>query len=129
MILPEKFQSADEGLRGGVELGLMSTTSSREVAMQYSGLNKQRGSIFQITAGRIDIGADLGWLSQYPAEVEYLFPPLCCLEVIDEPQIYHNVVVFPLRVNINLKCLTLEQLESRRKDLHLAMLENLRYFI
>eukprot|EP00291_Cryptomonas_curvata_P030574 CAMPEP_0172208590 /NCGR_PEP_ID=MMETSP1050-20130122/34565_1 /TAXON_ID=233186 /ORGANISM="Cryptomonas curvata, Strain CCAP979/52" /LENGTH=445 /DNA_ID=CAMNT_0012888215 /DNA_START=1008 /DNA_END=2342 /DNA_ORIENTATION=- len=98
----------------------------KAVATQYSGVDKQRGSVFEIVPGRIDIGAELSWLSQYPGEAEYLFPPLSCLEVIDEPHVQGQVVVFPLRVNINLKGLTLEQLEERRKVLHMAMADNLR---
>ena len=126
MILPDQFLQEKSGFRGGVEWGLMSTTRNKEVAMQYSGADKQRGSVFEIVPGRIDIGAELSWLSQYPGEEEYLFPPLSCLEVIDEPQVQGPVVVFPLRVNINLKGLTLEQLVERRKDLHLAMVKNLK---
>ena len=126
MILPEQFLKEKNGFRGGVEWGLMSTTMDKNVATQYSGVDRQRGSVFEIVPGRIDIGAELSWLSQYPGEAEYLFPPLSCLEVIDEPQVQGQVVVFPLRVNINLKGLTLEQLEGRRKFLHLAMVNNLR---
>jgi len=127
MILPGQFLKETNGFRGGVEWGLMSTTTNKDVAIQYSGVDKQRGSVFEIVPGRIDIGAELSWLSQYPGEAEYLFPPLSCLEVIDEPQVQEHVVVFPLRVNSNLKGLTLDQLEERRKDLHLAMVNNLRY--
>eukprot|EP00292_Cryptomonas_paramecium_P001805 CAMPEP_0113684470 /NCGR_PEP_ID=MMETSP0038_2-20120614/14023_1 /TAXON_ID=2898 /ORGANISM="Cryptomonas paramecium" /LENGTH=963 /DNA_ID=CAMNT_0000604227 /DNA_START=13 /DNA_END=2904 /DNA_ORIENTATION=- /assembly_acc=CAM_ASM_000170 len=126
MILPKKFWKSEDGFRGGVEMGFMSTTTDRSVAMQYSGALQNRGTVFEIAAGRIDAGADISWASQYADEREFLFPPLCCLEVVDEPHVTDDVVVFSLRVNINLKCLTLEQLEERRKGLHLAMLQNLR---
>ena len=125
MILPEQFWGAT-GFRGGIEPGLMSTTTNREIAVQYSGMRENRGTVFEIIVGRIDIGADLSWISQYPGEKEILFPPLTCLEVIDEPRVEGNIIVFPLRANMNLKCLTLEQLEERRKLLHLAMTKNLR---
>ena len=36
--------------------------------------------------GRIDIGASIGFLSQYPGEEEYLVQPLACLEVLDSSQ-------------------------------------------
>jgi hypothetical protein len=55
-----------------------------------------------------------------------LFPPLSCLEVIGEPRVEDDVVVFPLRANVCLKGLTLEQLVARRKTLHLATVANLR---
>jgi hypothetical protein len=127
MILPEQFWKQDsKGFRGGVELGLLSTTSERSVAIQYSGSGSRAGMVFEIVAGRIDIGAELGWLSQYPGESEYLFPPLTCLEVCGEPRSEGNTVIFPLRANVCLKGLTLEQLEERRKDLHKAMAWNLK---
>jgi hypothetical protein len=127
MVLPAPFWKPEvQGLRGGVEKALMSTTTKRNLALQYSGRDLNRGTIFEITAGRIDIGASLNWVSQYPQEEEFLFPPLCCLEVTDEPRIEDNVIVVPLRVNANLKGLTLEQLVERRKVLHLAMAKNLK---
>ena len=55
-----------------VEYGLMSTTSSRETAMHYSGRDGLRCTVFEITAGRVDVGGDIGFLSQYPGEREFL---------------------------------------------------------
>ena len=127
MIVPDEFWSEQEGgFRGGVEWGLMSTTTNRNVAMQYSGADRRRGTVFDISVGRVDLGADLSELSQYPGEKEMLFPPLTFLEVVGEPRVEGDVVVFPLRANMNLKCLTLEQLEERRKGLHMAMVKNLK---
>jgi hypothetical protein len=82
MVLPAQFWKAGkEGFRGGVELGLLSTTTNREVAMQYSGKSVNRAVIFEILVGRIDLGASIRILSQYPQENEFLWPPRCCLEV------------------------------------------------
>ncbi len=64
-----------------VEFGLMSTTSSRETAVAYSGKDGERCTVLEITAGRVDVGADIGFLSQYPGEKEFLMQPLSCLEV------------------------------------------------
>ena len=64
-----------------VEFGLMSTTTNKATAMAYSGVNQARGTVFEITAGRVDVGASISFLSQYPGEAEFLMPPLCCLEV------------------------------------------------
>ena len=126
MVLPDQFWAdRDGGLRGGVEWGLMSTTADRRVALQYSGQGQRLGTVLEISVGRVDIGADLSWLSQYPGEAEFLFPPLSCLEVSESPRVEGGVVVFALRVNICLKGLTLEQLVERRKLLHLAMVKNL----
>ena len=63
-----------------VEYGLMSTTTAKDTACQYSGVDKRRGIVFQISAGRIDIGASISFLSQYPGESEFLMQPLSCLE-------------------------------------------------
>jgi hypothetical protein len=114
MLLPEVFwnkkKKAADGFKGGVEMGFMSTTTNREVAIQYSGSDRKRGTVFEITAGRIDIGADIKFLSQYPGESEYLFPPLSCLEVEGHPRLEGDVVIFPLRVNLCSKGLTLKSL-------------------
>jgi NLR family CARD domain-containing protein 3 len=64
-----------------VEFGLMSTTASRETAVAYSGKDGERCTVLEITAGRVDVGADIGFLSQYPGEKEFLMQPLSCLEV------------------------------------------------
>jgi hypothetical protein len=64
-----------------VEFGLMSTTTSRETAVVYGGKDGRRCTVLEIMAGRVDIGADIGFLSQYPVEQEFLMQPLCCLEV------------------------------------------------
>ena len=59
----------------------MSTTTAKETACQYSGVAKERGTVFEIAAGRVDVGASIGFLSQYPGEAEFLMQPLSCLEV------------------------------------------------
>ena len=131
MLLPDQFwKDTGQGFLGGVELGLMSTTSDRRVAVQYSGLERRRAAIMEISAGRVDIGGSLGFLSQYPGEEEFLMPPLSCLEVVGRPRVEQTargeLIVFPLRVNVNLKSVTVEELMGRRKGLHLAMEKNLR---
>jgi hypothetical protein len=65
-----------------VEFGLMSTTTSQETAVAYSGKGGERCTVLEITAGRVDVGADIGFLSQYPDEQEFLMQPLSCLEVL-----------------------------------------------
>ena len=69
------------GFKFAVEYGLMSMTASKETAFAYSGKNQQRCTVFEISAGRIDVGASLRVFSQYPEEDEYLMPPLACYEV------------------------------------------------
>ncbi len=58
----------------------MSTTTDKRTAFSYSGVKKQRGTVFEIAAGRVDVGASISFLSQYPGEAEFLMQPLSCLE-------------------------------------------------
>ena len=69
-----------------VEFGLMSTTTQKETAFFYSGVKKQRGTVLEIAAGRVDVGASISFLSQYPGEEEFLMQPLACLEARSRPQ-------------------------------------------
>jgi hypothetical protein len=89
-VLPRTFWEADaDGFRGGVELGIMSTTFDKKVALQYAracGHVSQeqcsaRSTIIEISQGLADRGADLSWLSQYPDEKEVAFPPCTGLQV------------------------------------------------
>jgi hypothetical protein len=70
MVLDDRWLTKDDrGVRGGVELGFLSTTTKREVALEYSGVDKNRGTVFEIDIGAVDCGAKLDSLSQYPGEV------------------------------------------------------------
>jgi hypothetical protein len=53
MLLPEQFwKRTAQGFLGGVELGLMSTTSDRAVAVQYSGHEQRRPMMLEIQVTR-----------------------------------------------------------------------------
>ena len=127
------------GFRGGVELGMLSLTASWETAIRYGRYEGgRRGTVFEVQVGRVDVGASVRFLSQYPGEDEFLMPPMSCLEVVGEPRLevggevtdgqfgVCEVVVVPLRVNANLLCSTVENLIGRRKRLHRAATRNLR---
>jgi len=61
--LPEEFWNEDEyGARGGVEFGIMSTTTNMKVAVQYSS-HGGRPTVFKIEIGQVDRGAELNWIS------------------------------------------------------------------
>jgi hypothetical protein len=67
--LPPSFQQSDlKGRRGMLEWGFMSTTSRKEIAIQYSGIleGKPIPTIFEIDSGAVDRGAILTEYSQYP---------------------------------------------------------------
>lgn len=68
--------------------------------------------------GMVDRGAQLDWLSQYPEEKEILLPPLTGMEVQADEVTPDDVRQLTMRLNINLRSRTLEQLEAaRQKDL------------
>lgn len=65
--------------KGGTELAPMSTTSSIEVAVKYS--QSAQSILFRLkTRSSMERGADITFLSTFPAEKEYLYPPLTYLQ-------------------------------------------------
>jgi hypothetical protein len=134
-ILPERFWKQDRrGCCGGVELGCMSTTCKVTVALQYSDKKvnqvcQGRPTICEIEIGQVDCGASLKWCSQFPDEDEILFGPLCNIERTGTARVEMIggvlILVVPFRVNTNTKNLSLDQLEQRRKLLHLAAMDQL----
>ena len=69
--------------RGGSELGLMSTTSSLRVAMLYCA-SRACVLLRLCTTSFMERGADIAYLSTFPAEDEVLFPPLTYLQPTGE---------------------------------------------
>ena len=86
------FKSDDNGCRGFVEWGFMSTTANKDVAIDYSEARKRgggedlaqdwrgtgRGSLPMVLVVRVsavDRGACIRDFSQYMQEVEYLWVP------------------------------------------------------
>jgi hypothetical protein len=78
--LPEHFFRADEkGCRGYTEWGLMSTTSCKAVALQYSGVRSGRPNpmVLVLSSSAIDRGACIHGFSQYPEVVLHYDDTLC----------------------------------------------------
>ena len=130
-ILPAEFWMEDEyGAKGGVEFGIMSTTTDKVVAIQYSSHGRVP-TIFEIEIGQVDRGAELKWISQFPGEEEVVMPPLSNLEVIGAPYLTRfdgattQVLVVPLRVNVNIKSKTMGELVATRKDVLLSAVKDL----
>ena len=72
--VPETFQRD-----GGTEYAPMSTSADLQVALRYSD-RAERRLVFKVTTrGFIDRGADLRYLSAFPDEIEFLYPPLTFL--------------------------------------------------
>lgn len=126
MTLPRHFTEVDSrGCVGMMELGFMSTTADINVAISYSGVDKGKAcpKVFEIRIGSVDRGADIHEFSQYPGEAEYLWAPHAFLEPIGANEVVvteHGVVqLIKVRANSNLKVVTLEEYEVRKKEMHL----------
>ena len=64
---------------GGTEMAFMSTTSDIKIAGQYS--MSPDSLLFKIVNDSfMSIGADIDWLSTFPGEREFLYPPLTYLK-------------------------------------------------
>ena len=71
--------------KGGTELAPMSTTKKLDVALRYlRGMTLNQGAVLFriIVTNKLNIGADLAWLSAFQEEAEYLYPPMTYLEVV-----------------------------------------------
>ena len=126
MTLPPFFSMPDEnGCFGMMETGFMSTTSKLSTAVYYSNIDRSKApKIFRIKACSVDRGADISLYSQYPREQEFLYVPRSFLQPagVPELQITENGVVqiLDIKVNVNLKTVTIEEYEKRKKTLHMA---------
>ena len=72
--------------QGGTELALMSTTAELWVALKYTVGHKDHINtlLWLRTENFMDRGVDLEWLSAFPHEKEYLYPPLSYLKPLRE---------------------------------------------
>jgi ankyrin repeat protein len=128
--LPEQFYVAPKsGYRGFVEWGFISTTSDKAVAIQYTGIAKGRPfpTVLQVRPAAVDHGGDIGEYSQFPGEREFLWNPCSLLEAGDEPfmEITPNgiIQIIPVRMNNNVKTMTVEQLLDQKKVMHICGFE------
>eukprot|EP00300_Choanocystis_sp_HF-7_P042383 c9144_g1_i1.p1 GENE.c9144_g1_i1~~c9144_g1_i1.p1 ORF type:complete len:971 (+),score=219.31 c9144_g1_i1:89-3001(+) len=129
--LPDHFLVPDErGCRGFTEWGFMSTTSSKDVAVStYSGVRDNgSGMLIEMHVTSVDRGASVIDYSQYPAEEEYLWVPCSFVQpagpsytVLDQSK---PVTIVPVRVNANIKTETIDELEHRKKSMHLTSFRN-----
>jgi ankyrin repeat protein len=130
---PSTFYDSDEfGRKGIVEPGFMSTTEKFETAIQYSGLKrgKPHPLILEMRVRSVDRGADIREFSQYEHEAEFHWAPGCFLELVgqrekivefDEEQVRRRrtLKILEVRVNCNLKTMTIDELLMMRKSIHL----------
>jgi hypothetical protein len=127
MDLPLRFFEPDSsGCLGFAEWGFMSTTADKRVAIQYSGVRegRPRATILVITCGAVDRGACIRDFSQYPSEIEYLWLPCSFVQPSGSRFVEVSssgvVTMVPVRVNANLKTMTVEEILGQKKAMHLA---------
>ena len=91
MSLSERFLR-----EGGTELACMSTTDDVQTALEYAGVHVAKKAQGKDEAAAVQwplimkvqvpdfmsSGADISWLSAFPDEKEYLYPPLTFLRVV-----------------------------------------------
>jgi len=123
MALGANFLEPDEqGCIGGVEGGLMSTSPDRAVALGNTGVLKGKDlpTLFEIEVGKTSVGANISMFSQFEAELEFLYPPLTQLEIVDTPRVIsyegRELSVLRLRLTVNQKTQTIEQTNRARRD-------------
>ncbi|KAL1496498.1 hypothetical protein AB1Y20_016452 [Prymnesium parvum] len=119
--LPEALRVPNAfGVRGGVDLAFLSTTTDRAVAVHYATSRAGPALTLELRQGMVDRGADISWLSQYPHEREVLFPPLTGCEVL-ALRAEGALLVAEVSPSVNLTAATLEQVIERRRKLLLQM--------
>ena len=129
MDLPDIFFEVDgNGCSGYVEWGFLSTTSDRDVALGYSGVKERRpkAMVMVIETSSIDRGADISEYSQYPGEKEFLYLPCSFVQRVRQGngrvQVVDGAIVafVSVKVNLNIKTQTVEELQEQKKSLHIV---------
>jgi hypothetical protein len=99
----------------------MSVTPRRELAVSYIQY-KKLPILFECELDDINRGCPLSFLSQYPGEDEFIFPPMSYLEIIGKPYVTETkkgsgafMTVYPARIHRNHQSQVLAL--SRRHDL------------
>lgn len=130
MRLPLQFARKDDlGRQGDVELGFMSCTAHKSVALDYAAGGKMP-MLLSFERGAMDNGGPLSPLSFYMDEEEVCFPSLCSIEVTGKPEILFTekgaVLHVKMGITVNQKADTIDKLVERRRFLHLGSLRNLK---
>jgi ankyrin repeat protein len=128
--LPEHFSKPDKfNCRGMTEWAFMSCSEDKEVAIAYSGAAEGRphAMVLEIEPSFVDRGAVVSEFSQYPKELETLFLPMSYVVQSGQRRVEQSatgeMTIIPVRVSVNLKAERLEQLEEKKKSIHLTGFE------
>ena len=133
---PAFFGCDEQGCAGGVELGFMSATRVREVAMGYAGACAESGkatkdlpTLYVIRVDKMSIGANIADLSQFEGEEEHVYPPLTLLEVDKEPELSPDgkVSQIHLKITVNQRSTTVEDAEESRRRFLVGLARSLQW--
>jgi hypothetical protein len=69
---------------GGTEMAVMSTTSDKEVAVKYA--KSESALVFKYNTVGLTRGVKIQFLSLYPKEVEFVYPPLTFLTIVGDTE-------------------------------------------
>ena len=123
---PSDFYKEDEnGCKGFLEWGFMSTTSELNIALKYSGVEQSRPkpTVLIVEASSVDRGACVQSLSQYKHEIEYLWMPCSFVEQVGPKFLTVTktgaITMIPVKINSNLKTQTVEELIAQKKSMHI----------
>ena len=122
---PDFFKRDAQGFAGGVELGFMSATASRQVALEFAGMEAEEGkdatkqlpTLYVIDVGKMSIGANIADISQFEGEEEFVYPMLTRLELTKEPELSpdRKVSLIHLKLTVNQRSTTVEDAEQARR--------------
>jgi hypothetical protein len=89
MVSNKTFESV-----GGTELAVMSTTSDKMIALSYvENTSCECPLVFKYKTVGLSRGVKIQFLSLYPKEVEYIYPPLTFLSVVGGSYMEGNVTI------------------------------------
>ena len=109
MQLPIEFAAKDRlGRMSIVEMGFLSLTGARHVAMQYAA-GGDLSMVLKVQRGDRSSGAFIGGISFYCEEEEVVFPPLSNLERVGQPTMYFDdngtaVTEVPVSITVGIPC-------------------------
>jgi ankyrin repeat protein len=126
MDFPDFFYHVNEdGCKGITEYGFLSTTKNRNMAIKYSAVGDKNRIpvIIEMEVGSVDRGADISDFSQYRHQQEFLWPPGTFLEPCSSHLHVERervVKIVRVRPRCSLKIMTIEELLSKKKTIHLS---------
>lgn len=134
--LPGSFYACDDnGCSGYMDYGFQSWTADVATGLRYSGVfqGKPGACMLETQSSSIDRGADITQFSQFPGEKEFTFVPCCFVQgsgghrhqLVQEEHQLGCVSIVPVRINVNLKIETIEDLLEKKKTRHLTSFQML----